>query len=343
VAGSGRSRKWQVTINNPGEKGYSHEEIRNRLALFKGCLYWCLCDEIGENGTYHTHIYFVLRNAAMFSVVKDRFEGGHFEIANGTSQQNRDYVRKEGKHEKGKKKETNLLNTFEEWGEMPIEQQGKRNDLSVLFDMIKEGMSNYEIIDSNPEYMMNIEKIERVRQLIRQNDFKSKFRELEVVYIWGRAGSGKTRGVMERFGYESVYRVTDYRHPFDNYAGQDVLVFDEFYSGAMRFNDLLNYLDGYPLELPCRYNNRVACYTKVFIISNIPLEKQYCNVQAANGEAWRALMRRIHRVAEYSGESVIEYSSVEEYTKRPAVHFLDEKQADYVESLFTEVEYDSQY
>ena len=59
---------------------------------------------------------------------------------------------------------------------------------------------------------------------------------------------------------------------------------------------MLNYLDGYPVELPCRYANKVACYTKVYLVSNIPLDEQYPNVQQNEPESWKAFNRRIHEV-----------------------------------------------
>ena len=59
------------------------------------------------------------------------------------------------------------------------------------------------------------------------------------------------------------------------------------------------YLDIYPLHLPARYNDRVACYTKVYLTSNLPLEKQYRAEQWDRPETWRAFLRRIHNVIEY--------------------------------------------
>ena len=56
------------------------------------------------------------------------------------------------------------------------------------------------------------------------------------------------------------------------------MLFEEFRS-SLPIQDMLKYLEGYPLMLPCRYNNKAACYTKVFLISNIPLASQYPNVQ----------------------------------------------------------------
>jgi hypothetical protein len=62
------------------------------------------------------------------------------------------------------KKETNLAETHEEFGEMPIERQDARNDLADLQDMIRQGYSNYEIISLCPHFSFSIEKIERIRQ-----------------------------------------------------------------------------------------------------------------------------------------------------------------------------------
>lgn len=296
-----QSRKWQLTINNPEKHGYSHDYIKDKLSEFKSIAYWCMSDEIGENETYHTHFYIAFSSAVRFSTMKNKFEKCHIEIARGTSQQNRDYVFKEGKWESSKKKETNITETHEEYGEMPIERQGARNDLADLYDMINTGMNNYEIITSHPEYMFNIEKIEKARQTIRENKYRNTFRELDVTYIHGKTGTGKTRGVMEQYGYENVYRVTDYKNPFDGYAGQDVIIFEEFRS-SLRIQDMLNYLDGYPLVLPCRYANKVACYTKVYMISNICLEKQFISIQEEYPETWCAFLRRIKNIKEVRKE-----------------------------------------
>lgn len=51
--------------------------------------------------------------------------------------------------------------------------------------------------------------------------------------------------------------------------------------------------------LPARYNDRVACYTTVYITSNIPLGEQYQDIQRYKLETWRAFLRRINTVTEY--------------------------------------------
>ena len=69
-----RSRKWQLTINNPQDKGLDHDAIKKALEQFKSCAYWCMADEIGLEGqTPHTHIFIVANNAIQFQTVKRRF------------------------------------------------------------------------------------------------------------------------------------------------------------------------------------------------------------------------------------------------------------------------------
>lgn len=306
-----QSRKWQITINNPLEKGYTHEKIQEILGQFKSIVYYCMSDEIGEGGTYHTHIFLAAGSAIRFSTLLNRFEQCHFEMANGSSQQNRDYVFKEGKWAKDKKADTNLKDTHLEYGEMPVERQGKRNDLDDLYDMIKSGMTTTEIIEINPQYMLYLDKIEKLRTQLRAQQYKSTDRNVVVTYVYGLPGTGKTSGVLDAYGRENCYRVTDYKHPFDTYDNQPVLIFDEFY-GQIALPYMLNLTDRYPLELSCRYQNRTACYEKVFIISNVGLEKLYKMEQRDLPLQYDALLRRIGHVMIYDKDGNMQVKTRQE-------------------------------
>lgn len=286
-------RKYQLTINNPIEKGFSHDDLKSIIATFTSCIYWCMADELGEKETPHTHVYLAFRNAVEFTTIQERFYGAHIENAKGTHKENRDYILKEGKWLNDSKHGTSISGTFEESGELPEEISAKQKQSEHVLEMIKAGASDIEIINEHPYQMNHIKNIDLTRQKLLENDFKDVFRNLNVIYIWGKAGVGKTRSIMERHGYRSVFRVTDYKHPFDSYKGQPVILFDEFRS-SLPITDMLNYLDGYPLELPCRYSNKVACYDQVYIVSNIPLEAQYPNIQQEEPETWQAFIRRIN-------------------------------------------------
>ena len=330
-----QSRKWLLTINNPADHGMTQDKLIEAIGGLAAVVYWCMCDEIGSEGTYHTHLYIVFENAKLHTTIGNAFPGAHRDIARGTSQHNRDYVLKDaekfhkgpdghydyidhgGKQHQGQ----NLTATFREWGEMPKEQPGKSKDVERIYGLIKTGATNLEIVDTVPSAMLSIDKVERTRSMLRDGEFASAWRTLEVTYVFGKTGAGKTRNVMDKYGYENCYRVTDYKHPFDTYDGQDVIIFEEFRSG-LKHGDMLNYLDGYPLLLPCRYFNRQACFTRVYILTNIPPDEQYTGIDRETREAF---YRRIHTVLEYRPDGTpATYQGVKAYMqKTPAPSELE--------------------
>lgn len=335
-----RSYYWFLTINNPLDYGFDHDKIESVLTKGQKIRYYCISDEIGETGTFHTHVFAYWENQMRFTTLQKYFEKkAHIDFPNGTPQEVRDYVFKEGKWINDPKGETNIRDSHIEFGDCPIHQQGKRTDLSGLYQMIKDGYSNYDILERDSNMLRYLDRFDKIRKTIQTNRIKDCWRELEVTYIWGITGSGKTRGVMEEFGYSNVYRVTDYLHPFDGYSGQDVILFEEFRS-SLRIDDMLKYLDGYPVELACRYSNQQALFTKVFFATNIDLRSQYPNIQKEEPETWKAFLRRIGKVSVYlDKETVVTYyTSV--YMNDHFVWFNGEDYSDYVQSDFEQIEID---
>lgn len=298
MARTAAHRKYQLTINNPEKNGFSHDVIKNIIGTFASCVYWCMSDEQGlEEHTPHTHIYLAFKNAVEFKSIQTRFYGAHIEAANGSHSENRDYVAKSGKWLNDDKHGTSIDGTFEESGELPPERSAREAQSEAVYAMIKDGASNADILEAFPTAMNKLEHIERTRQTLLEEENKNKFRQLSVYYIWGAPGVGKTRSVMEKYGYANVYRVTNYKNPFDQYKGQRVMLFDEFRS-SLPITEMLNYLDGYPFMLPCRYSDKAACYDTVYIVTNIPMEEQYPNVQFESPNTWRAWLRRINHIYE---------------------------------------------
>jgi len=309
-----QGRKWLLTINNPVEKHLNHQKIKEILSLFPSLVYYCIADEKGE--TYHSHVFFSLEHPTRFSTVKRRCPEAHIDRVAGTAADCRAYVQKSGKWIDSDKVETTIPGTFEEWGELPEEPgQGYRSDIAEIYNDIVNGFSNAEIMRRNPDTARYISMMDKIRQSELEERFRDTRRELEVTYIFGDTGTGKTRGVLEEYGYRNVYRITQYKYPFDSYAQEPVICFDEFRS-SIPIAEMLNYLDGYPLNLPAWYTNRTACYETVFIISNIDLIEQYQSVQQEEPKTWEAFLRRIHKVKHYTG--IGEYTEYEtaEYMKR---------------------------
>ena len=310
---------FQATINNPNNphKGWDHHRIKEELITgFPTLKYFCMSDEIGIEGTYHTHFYCVFSSRVRFSTIKKHFPEAHIEAAHGSVQSNIDYIRKSGKWADTEKSETCVEGTFEEWGTIPI-QKGKRQDMEELYELVKAGYSNAEILAINNDYILNIDKIDKVRTTLLVEKYKNTRRlNLKVTYISGATGMGKTRSVLDIFGDSNVYRVTEYKNPFDQYECQFVMVFEEFRS-SLKISDMLNYCDIYPVTLGARYSNRIGCYEHVYITSNISLEEQYPEVQQDSPETWKAFLRRIHEVQIYQEDGRIRvYDSVEKYLRR---------------------------
>lgn len=297
-----QSRKWLLTVNNPLDYGLNHAEIKNILHLFNPD-YFCLVDEIATTGTRHTHIFIYSKSPIRFSTLKKHFPIAHIDKANGSVIENRDYLRKDGKWKGSDKEHTNLIDTFEKFGDVPKPVDENSPDMSALIEEIENGLDTYEIIKLHPKYAFRIKEIDALRQTVLSNIFREKKRNVTVYYVYGKSGTGKTMGIYQKHRASDICRITAYRRNtginFDSYHGQSVLVFEEFAS-QIQIEDMLNYLDIYPLMLSARFNDKVACYDTVYITSNISLSEQYSEVQHYKPETWKAFIRRINFLVEYT-------------------------------------------
>lgn len=310
-----KSRKWLITINNPQDKNISFEKIKEIIkSKYQNIIYFCYCQEIGrETHTVHIHIFLYSKSPLSGNSLIKTFQGCHLDPANGTCEQNRAYIYKIGKWENTEKEDTRIEGMQFESGECPVEKPGRRSDLEELKNLLLEGKTNGEIYNINASYMRYASTLDRVRQDLIYTKYKNEPRFVEVEYVHGKTGTGKTRTIMEKYGYANVYRVTDYTHPFDGYEGQDVIIFEEFRS-SLKIQDMLNYLDIYPVVLPCRYNNKQACFHKIYICTNWTLDQQYESVQQEYKETWNAFLRRIHTIRDYEDDGIYYYKQgIDEY------------------------------
>ena len=288
---SQRIRAYIITLNN-----YTEDEI---TSLKKACenpnvLLASVGKEVGESGTPHLQGFMRMKNGKTFSAMK-KFLGSnrwHFEQAYGSDYDAWIYTRKDG-------------DILIDKGEHPVEGEKMDSKWGIINRLICDGADLLTILERYPD---TIRQIGQLKQLIYEHSHtaqKSEWRDLDVTYIYGDSGTGKTRHVMDSYGYDKVYRVTDKKNPFDGYQGQEIIVFEEFRSSFM-LDEMLNYLDGYPIQLPCRYANKYAGWTKVYIITNIDVNEQYQRVQENHFESFNAFLRRINRVWEFRFDEDLE-------------------------------------
>lgn len=279
-----------LTLNNEKRTDKELCDYIENLEHFKYAMFQR--EKGDKKGTEHIQLFIIFTISKRFNTIKTYFKKAHIEQAKGTSSQCRDYC---------SKTDTRVGVPYE-LGEFAEERS--RTDIKNLLAMVDSGATNEELKRLFPNmYVKYMDKIEKLRQEKLFTEYEEKIRKIEVVYIYGPAGSGKTRFVYDKFGFKNVYRITNYdKGCFDEYKGQNVVVFDEFDS-CFKLTEMLNYLDIYPLMLPCRYANKIACYEKVYIISNLKLQDQYRYIQVDKPEQYKAFLRRIHQIIRFDKES----------------------------------------
>lgn len=262
--------------------------IRNYLTNFSTFKGQCFQIEKGGNcETTHIQGFIVFKHPMTWSTFKNYFPCAHFNRAISRSSDCVQYC---------SKLDTRIDGPFKDGD---IVDQGGRTDIKEFLGMIDNGCSNKDLKEYFPTlYLHEYNKIEKIRNENVFDKFKKTYRNVEVTYVYGPSRCGKSSYIVKKYGYGNFYNVDTYRYgPYDGYSGEDVIVFDEFHSQVeiTLFNKLL---DGHPVQLPCRFENKWACYTKIYIISNLTLDKQYMgdNIEPAIREAFLA---RIHNIIRF--------------------------------------------
>ncbi|SCH18495.1 Putative viral replication protein [uncultured Clostridium sp.] len=294
-----QSRKVLLTINNPSKHGITTEKVIAILDSMK-TIYYCISEEIAKTGTEHIHVFVYTKSPIKFATIQNRFPTAHILFSRGSIAENREYVSKTGKWEGTEKAKTSVKGSFYESGDVPTEAANMSYSEKILA-AIKAGKSNAEIIDDYPSAMYRIRDMDAYRQEVLKETKGKEIRDITVTYLYGKPGSRKIQHIYDRHDIREVFRISANGNGkelmFDDYDGDKVLVLEDFYS-QISINELIKYLDGYPLYLRARYVNRVACYTDVYLVSDEPLEAQYRELRIHHREEWEVFRRYINKVEE---------------------------------------------
>ena len=225
-----RQRKWfcRVTKTNNTQQGlyeYNFDELYDKLIKKYDTVLLALHDKDATN--IHCHIVIQNENAIRFSALKNIIPYGDIEKQRGSNKECYEYCLHIDKKSKETEKDqyddscikTNIVD-LENWKKQE-NRKGGRNDLINIVDMIKNGANDMDILNEYPsQYLLHSKSISSIRQDILKDAKGKEFRHLEVIYIYGSTGVGKTRYVMEKYGYENVYQVTTYGTGLMNFVLQ---------------------------------------------------------------------------------------------------------------------------
>ena len=308
--GNSEGRKWQLTINNPKKHGLSLEKLYESLQGFS-LTYFCICKEIGNEGkTPHFHAFLYSKAPKRFSTVKNRFPSAHIEKAYGTCYENREYLLKEGKWENDHKADTKVTGTFREYGDVPSDSEEQYPELATMFTMVREKKTTTEIITEFPQFALQTKNINSLRDTYCAETSLLENRKVFTTYICADDSMDKIGLIYSKYHPADVCRITNYGSmskmiSFDGYHFQDVLVFDRF-SGQISLGEMVDYLGIYPMMLPARYEDRVANYKNVYILSNTPVQELYRDEQEDNPGLWKKFLESINKIVTIDEDGTIE-------------------------------------
>jgi hypothetical protein len=277
------ARRWILTL--PATE-YGQEEVERNLKSYNyvGQL------EKGTSGYEHWQIYVDNRGKGniRFSTLRSKFPKGHYEKAKGSPAECVAYVTKV---------DTSLGVSIKN-GEISVDEKpvGTAAIMSRAHQMIvEEGKTSDDVFEELASGFGNAKAIREIEAFAHRKKAKEIARaggmERTVHFITGAPGVGKTSMVYKNHADE-LYSVSQYRHPFDEYRSEKVLLLDEF-AGQIEFELMLKLLDRYPVSLPARYENKLALYDEVYLLSNLRLEHLYPEIQRNSPLQWNAFLRRI--------------------------------------------------
>ena len=254
------------TLNN-----WKLEDCARLDDLAKSVGYLVYGKEVGDSGTPHLQGYIEFENPRSpgkdWSNFKKLMGECHFEVRRGTAKRASDYCKEDG--------------DFKEYGE--ISRQGERTDWAAASAAVLAGRAIIEVVQEQPQLLPAIRALERLQNL----SIAPIEREVHTTWLYGSPGSGKTRYVWDT--YPNVYSKPSGSW-WDGYAGEDVLLFDDF-EGDIPFQELLKVLDRYKYRVPVKGGYVGARWTKVFITTNAHPDTFYS--YASNRGA---LVRRISEI-----------------------------------------------
>ena len=84
-----QGRKWIIVINNPKKDSFTCKHIQEILQSLKSIVYWCTCDEIGdEKQTLRTFVCIHCSSPIKVCALKDCFPDARVEFVLDTAQEN---------------------------------------------------------------------------------------------------------------------------------------------------------------------------------------------------------------------------------------------------------------
>jgi len=334
-----QGRSWMVTVQvkNMIKAGLTEEQYKNPEVLAEFLInLWnnsgkgrkagiAVCKS--KDGLYHAHMG-CYGNTTTLKKVSDVFYQSHVDPVLGTKRQLINYFKKVGKYaDKGEEVlYTKNLEDIED-------NQGKRNDLDDIQQLLENNMTPEQIFDTCFRYR-KYEKMIKAAYLEKRIKETPLIKEMNNEYHWGDSGTGKTYTYIkkcEEYSPDEVYICNDYSNSsgsgggFDFYANNaaKIIILDEF-RGGMPFHQLLSILDVYSRnQQHCRFQNTYNLWTSVIIctiLSPDELYKRMVEESKRGADSKKQLFRRLNLIVYHYKNERGKYKT---YSMKPSEYISD--------------------
>ena len=154
-------------------------------------------------------------------------------------------------------------------------------------------------------------------------------RDIQVMFVTGKAGSGKTyyaKKFLKKLDYDFAISSSS-NDPYQDYQGQDAIILDDVRDTVFEFQDLLKMLDNNTASsVKSRFANKVFNGKMIVITSSIPLQYWYKSqsssmpawykaVRTSGKEDFKQLTRRISCYVIVTDDTVTVYNGLDEEGK----------------------------
>lgn len=243
--------------------------------LPKNALYMCTCEDTTRDGKYHGHAFIYFKNPITLKGVKKLFGNDcHVEVPHKNSECI-DYVLDTSKRK---------IN-FKEFGNRPMD-----NGIHKMEDVLQCDTVT-QVMETMPDTYVKYRK--GIVDLIQHKQEKNRYyKPIEVIWIYGKTGKGKTREAFEAGAYDVIYD----NGFFSDWGDSRIICFEEF-RGEIPYRLLLKLLDGYHnyYRVNIKGGQKLVDVDTVYITS--PYHPRECySKQTDKRDSLDQLMRRITRL-----------------------------------------------
>lgn len=179
-------------------------------------------------------------------------------------------------------------NTYIEWGSCVLPPTRQE-----LLDKVASGqLQLHEAAEQLGNRWVGFDRLQRDLLAYKQSKRqRGQWRNLEVWWLYGPSGIGKSRWANAKF--PNAYRFPRTGKFFERYCGETELIFDDYRADLFKYHELLSILDGYDLIVEIKGTSAYAEWTKVIITSDKHPEEIYRN-------NWdQQLRRRINHLCDF--------------------------------------------